>query len=600
MKLLMTSRSRILTPGILLGTIISAIIVLTASADPTNCTPPPSGLVGWWRGDGDCLDAAGTNNGTLQGGATFALGEVGGAFSFNPESGTMIVPDSSNLRMTSQLTIEAWINARTLNTYSGYGIVSKVGGVPADGTQNYGYQFGLTGNTLFGQFSSPGDSWWQWPSASVTSGGLIVPGVWYHVAWTYDQSAMKLYCNGQPVATNVIGPKAISATSSNLRLCGDDNGHVYFDGLIDEAAVYNRALSDSEIQAIYSAGSAGKCVTPIAPSIYRQPSSQVVTVGANVSFSVFANGTPPLAYQWQFNGTNMAGAVTSTLALTNVQDYDAGSYAVVVTNAYGTVTSSNAVLTVNPTPPCVPPPLGLVGWWRGEGNCLDQAGGNNGVLQNGASFASGEIGQAFTFDGVNDYVKIPRTPILDVGYQVTIDLWMKADLSSPIGSRIAGLVGSDFFGMEISTAPAGVFLFISTDNGEHFPTTADSSGQGAIFPAGEWHHVAGTYDGTNMQFYLDGQPYGNPRLVSGAISPMLSSSFVTLGSEDGRTSSPSCIGTRYFSGLIDEVDIFNRALSASEIAAIYAAGYPGSALCRQARHTFMCNRLTRRSPLAAA
>jgi hypothetical protein len=512
----------------------------------------------------------------------------------------MIVPDSSNLRMTSQLTIEAWINARTLNTYSGYGIVSKVGGVPADGTQNYGYQFGLTGNTLFGQFSSPGDSWWQWPSASVTSGGLIVPGVWYHVAWTYDQSAMKLYCNGQPVATNVIGPKAISATSSNLRLCGDDNGHVYFDGLIDEAAVYNRALSDSEIQAIYSAGSAGKCVTPIAPSIYRQPSSQVVTVGANVSFSVFANGTPPLAYQWQFNGTNMAGAVTSTLALTNVQDYDAGSYAVVVTNAYGTVTSSNAVLTVNPTPPCVPPPLGLVGWWRGEGNCLDQAGGNNGVLQNGASFASGEIGQAFTFDGVNDYVKIPRTPILDVGYQVTIDLWMKADLSSPIGSRIAGLVGSDFFGMEISTAPAGVFLFISTDNGEHFPTTADSSGQGAIFPAGEWHHVAGTYDGTNMQFYLDGQPYGNPRLVSGAISPMLSSSFVTLGSEDGRTSSPSCIGTRYFSGLIDEVDIFNRALSASEIAAIYAAGYPGSALCRQARHTFMCNRLTRRSPLAAA
>ena len=222
------------------------------------------------------------------------------------------------------------------------------------------------------------------------------------------------------------------------------------------------------------------------------------------------------------------------------------------------------------------------------------------MLQNGATFASGEVGQAFAFDGANDYVKIPRAPILDVGNQVTIDLWMKADLSSPIGSRIAGLVGSDFFGMEISTAPAGVFLFISTDNGEHFPTTADSSGQGAIFPAGEWHHVAGTYDGTNMQFYLDGQPYGNPRLVSGAISPMLSSSFVTLGSEDGRTSSPSCIGTRYFSGLIDEVDIFNRALSASEIAAIYAAGYPGSALCRQARHTFMCNRLTRRSPLAAA
>jgi hypothetical protein len=258
----------------------------------------------------------------------------------------------------------------------------------------------------------------------------------------------------------------------------------------------------------------------------------------------------------------------------------------VVSNVAGSASSSNAVLTVNPPPPCTPPPPGLIGWWRGEGDCLDQAGGNNGVLQNGATFASGEIGHAFAFDGANAYVKIPRAPILDVGNQVTIDLWMKADPSSPIGSRIAGLVGSGFFGMEISTAPAGVFLFISTDNGAHFPTTADTSGQGAIFPAGEWHHVAGTYDGTNMQFYLDGQPYGNPRLVSGAISPMLSSSFVTLGSEDGRTSCPSCIGTRHFSGLIDEVDIFNRALSASEIAAIYAAGASGKCLTPSAPYIY--------------
>ena len=574
-------------PGILLGTIISATIVLTAFGDPTNCAPPPTGMVGWWRGEGDCLDAAGTNNGTLQGGASFALGEVGEAFSFNPVSGTMIVPDSSSLRLTNQLTIEAWINARSIGDPNGYGLVSKVGGAGGTGTANFGYQFGLSGNALFGQFSSPGDTWWQWPSARVTSGGLIAPGVWYHVAWTYDQSAMKLYCNGQPVATNVIGPKAISATSSNLRLSGDDNNHVYFDGLIDEASVYNRALTDSEIQAIYSAGSAGKCVTPVAPSISLQPSNQVATVGANASFSVVASGTAPLAYQWQFNGTNVDGAVTSTLTLTNVQDYDGGSYAVVVTNAYGTVTSSNAVLTVNPPPPCTPPPPGLIGWWRGEGDCLDQAGGNNGVLQNGATFASGEVGQAFAFDGANAYVKIPRAPILDVGSQVTIDLWMKADPSSPIGSRIAGLVGSDFFGMEISTAPAGVLLFISTDNGAHFSTTADTSGQGAIFPAGEWHHVAGTYDGTNMQFYLDGQPYGNPRLVSGAISPMLSSSFVTLGSEDGRTSCPSCIGTRYFNGLIDEVDIFNRALSASEIGAIYAAGASGKCLTPSAPYVYV-------------
>jgi hypothetical protein len=112
----------------------------------------------------------------------------------------------------------------------------------------------------------------------------------------------------------------------------------------------------------------------------------VVTVGANVSFSVGASGTAPLAYQWQFNGTNLGGAVTSTLSLTNVQNYDGGSYTVVVTNAYGSVVSSNAVLTANPAPPCAPPPAGLIGWWPGEGTANDIVGANNGTLLNGVTF----------------------------------------------------------------------------------------------------------------------------------------------------------------------------------------------------------------------
>src|ERR1039458_8676838 len=300
MKHRITSQSRIPTPVILLGTIISAIIALTAYADPTNCAPPPSGLVGWWRGEGDCLDAAGTNNGTLQGGATFALGEVGEAFSFNPASGTMIVPDSSNLRLTNQLTIEAWINVRSFSGPDGYGFVSKFGGAGGD----YGYQFGVQGSTLLGQFNSPGQAW---PSSRITCVLPIATGVWYHVAWTYDQSAMKLFFNGQPVATNVIGARAIAASSSTLRLSGDDYNHVYFDGLIDEAAVYNRALNDSEIEAIYSAGSAGKCPPITAPLITSQPARQVVLAGATATFSVTATGTPPLSYQWLFSGTNLDG-----------------------------------------------------------------------------------------------------------------------------------------------------------------------------------------------------------------------------------------------------------------------------------------------------
>ena len=58
----------------------------------------------------------------------------------------------------------------------------------------------------------------------------------------------------------------------------------------------------------------------------------------------------------------------------------AGNYEVLVTNAYGSILSSNAVLTVNLLPPCTPAPSGLVGWWPGEGNANDIVGTNNGTL----------------------------------------------------------------------------------------------------------------------------------------------------------------------------------------------------------------------------
>src|ERR1019366_7401945 len=159
---------------------------------------------------------------------------------------------------------------------------------------------------------------------------------------------------------------------------------------------------------------------------------------------------------------------------------------------------------------------------------------------------AGNVGQAFSFDGVNDYVKVPKTASLDAPSQLTIDFWMKVDQSTPIGSRVAGLVGSDFYGMEIGTSQAGVYLYVSTDSGASFVTTADVNGVGAIFPVGEWHHMAGTFDGAQLQVYLDGQPSGKPTPVTGAISAMLANSFVTIGSEDGRTRFPFCIGTRYF------------------------------------------------------
>jgi Glycoside hydrolase family 44/Immunoglobulin domain/NHL repeat len=88
--------------------------------------------------------------------------------------------------------------------------------------------------------------------------------------------------------------------------------------------------------------------TPAAPSITQQPQSQTATAGANVAFSVTSTGKPAPIYQWYFGGSMISGATSSTLALTNVQFANAGSYTVAVTNSILSITSNAATLTVNP------------------------------------------------------------------------------------------------------------------------------------------------------------------------------------------------------------------------------------------------------------
>src|SRR5439155_27175867 len=79
---------------------------------------------------------------------------------------------------------------------------------------------------------------------------------------------------------------------------------------------------------------------------------------------------------------------------------------------------------------CAPVPSGLVSWWRAESNALDSVDSNSGFLSNGVSFAVGEVGQAFSFDGTSGYVAIPPSSGLDVGLSsngMTIECWIRPD-----------------------------------------------------------------------------------------------------------------------------------------------------------------------------
>ena len=114
-----------------------------------------------------------------------------------------------------------------------------------------------------------------------------------------------------------------------------------------DAGSYTVVVTNSAGSVTSSAATLTVSASAVAPSIATQPASQTITAGSAASFSVTANGTAPLTYQWQKGGANIASATSSTYSIASVQSADAGNYTVVVTNSAGTVTSSAATLIVS-------------------------------------------------------------------------------------------------------------------------------------------------------------------------------------------------------------------------------------------------------------
>jgi alpha-tubulin suppressor-like RCC1 family protein len=103
---------------------------------------------------------------------------------------------------------------------------------------------------------------------------------------------------------------------------------------------------------------------PTLPAITSAPTNQSIPAGNNLTLSASVSGMLPIAYQWQFNGTNLDGATNSALLLSDLQYSASGSYTLVVSNGAGTVTSSPAILTVVPSPPTVTqPPFSQTGYY---------------------------------------------------------------------------------------------------------------------------------------------------------------------------------------------------------------------------------------------
>ena len=538
----------------------------TISRAQSNCVTAPAGLVAWWPGQGTAMDIIGTNNGFELNGVTYTNGMVGQGFYFNGINSYIMVPPSPTLQFSNEFTIELWYKAERTNGLEG--LVSTRNSE----SQGLNYDLSIIPGTLFRAiFDDPAvvDSDVGGPVFEISENTLMPPaGAFHHLAVSYQQITpsnveVKTSVDGQLVrdrifaanlsrSVNPAAPLYIGISANYNNVLAEP-----FQGIIDEVSIYARALSSNEVQAIYSAADVGKC-TNVPPSIWREPANQTVFVGQSANFTVGASGSPVLAYQWNFNGTNLANATTSVLNLTNVQFSQAGAYAVRITNSYGATNSSNAILTVLAPPLCSAPASNLISWWRAESNALDQISGNDGALQGDTAFTAGQVAKAFSFDGSVDAVSVGNPPTLQL-QDFTIEAWIKR--ASPNLATLDGSGGGQFF-----CYGGGGYGFGITSDGQLYLTKVNVSEirPGVTITDTNPHHVAVTKSGSTVVFYVDGVAY-----PVGSYSTVFT--FTTAAAIGAR--GDNLLAS--FFGTIDELSIYSRSLSALEIQAIVSANLSG-------------------------
>ena len=224
------------------------------------------------------------------------------------------------------------------------------------------------------------------------------------------------------------------------------------------------------------------------------------------------------------------------------------------TLALGAVMLGGGAALAQPAPVCVPAPAGMVGWWPGDGNTSDLIGGNPGTWNGTTAYTTGEVDEAFSLNGAS-YVDVPSSAALSPTAEITIDAWIAA--SDGRNARIVDKItagGTNGYLLDINN---GYLRFIvgstALTGGTSIPTSFARN------------HVVGTYDGATMRVYLDGALDGS-LARSGAIPTNVLP--VRIGADSTGVANQ-------FVGWIDEVEIFNRALSLAEIQGIYNAGSAG-------------------------
>ena len=608
-----------------------AIAPLAAAIPAADARAATDGLVAAYSfdaGSGTTLaDASGNGHGGTVVGATWTSGKHESALSFNGTNARVDLPALGTFYKTG-FTLEAWVKKST--TKLDTGIVGSwdypQGGGPMLWVDHLAGRYHLTMNTGLSSYLDSG----QTPTAEQ----------WQHLTGTYDGATARFYLDGVLVASRPFTGNVGDSDDWHIGAYGGSPGQ-FFDGVIDDVRIYDRALTGSEIQADLNEGVAADTTPPSAPTNFAKTSATATRISTSwtastdnvgvAGYQLLRGGTPVdsapatsytftglscgTSYQLAVRATDGSGNLSAPTPLTastdgcdttaptvtitaqaggatvsgtvpveatasdndnvaGVQfklnganlgaedtsspygvDWSAGggspgshTLTAVARDASGnTVTSPAVTVTVAPPPPGSAP-VAAYSFDDGAGTVLGDAtgNGNQGTVV-GASWATGKFGSALSFNGTSSRVDLPA---LGKFYRdaFTLEAWVKTSTTQ----RDTGIVGS--------FANGGPMLWVDHLAGRYYLTMgagiSNYLDSGQTPTTGQWQHVTGTYDGATARFYVDGT------LV--ASQPFTDDVGDSNNWRIGAYGNPA---GQSFDGLIDDVRIYDRALTSAQVQA---------------------------------
>jgi glucose/arabinose dehydrogenase len=566
--------------------------VAIAGYKGVNLAGIDDGLIAHWQFDeGSGLTATDTiqnNNGTLLNNPLWSTGKVDGSLRFDGVNDYVSVSSNPSLNLSAGTFTQAvWIYSTiTDNNYHG------VLGYQPGGAFNQRYPgiWVYEQSKIHGGFGD-GTNW-----NSFTTGNVLIPNSWNHVATSFDGTTYKTFVNGQEVYSTTAFAGLKPYATQQLNIGRVDN---YFQGQIDDVRIYNRALSAADIASLAQIQTPPSPPPTSSPGVIKLEASNIIVNEADGTATVTvlrqqgSEGTVTVDYR-TVNGSATAGAdyISKSGTLTFAPGETRKSVTITILDdnlpesnetfgfAIDNITGGASLLaprTAQVTIVDNENVSGLVGYWKLDetsigATVVDSSGFNNNGNHVNITSPSGPTTQvplvtftnpnSLTFDGVNDYVSVSSNPSLNLSAGTfTQAVWIYSTITD---NNYHGVLGYQPGGAFNQRYP-GIWVYEQSKihGGFGDGTNWNSFTTGNVLIPNSWNHVATSFDGTTYKTFVNGQEVYSTTAFAG-LKP-----YATQQLNIGRVDN-------YFQGQIDDVRIYNRALSAADIASLAQIQTPPS------------------------